>query len=949
MHMSCRRRKAGCTVWRTTGLLVAGAIYLGLLLVDCLANTPRAHAQPAVMSEGDRLQAIKELGRLISESTRLYNEGKYQEAIAPTQRALAISEHVLGPEHPDTISGLSNLAATYRDSGAYGQAEHLFQQVLAIRRKVQGSESPETALTLSHLAALYLITGAYEQAEPLFREALEIREKVLGPEHPDTATALSNLAVLYRDTGAYGQAESLLRRALETQVKVLGPRHRSVAPTAINLAVLYRTIGEYAKAVPLFQWGLAIREKVLGPWHPDTATALTNFALLYCDVGAYNEAEPLYKRALAINEKALGSEHPDTAAVLDNLVLVYHATGAYAQAVPLSQRALAIREKVLGPEHPDTAASLNNSASLYEAMGQYEQALPLFQRAFRIGYGTDNQVLLCPIAGNLGAFYQQQEQLGPAIFYYKLAVNACQQLRAGAKEMEMKLQSSLTNRVEGPYRKLAQLLIREGRLVEAEQVLAMLKEQEQFEFVRRDSVSDPRHTRTTLSTTEQALANRLTENARELVTLYTKLEGFENRNGSSVGDEHAREQLRERLAMESERFDGLLKDVEQLLSEQTKGNNVKDLATLSKSAGTLRDVLFELHKATGVRPAVVYFLPSEAATTFMVLTKDGTFSIHGGLGEKQLNEHVAALRDSIALRNTSYRKAAQLLYEALITPIEPQLKTAQVDTVMLYLTGTLRYLPFAALYDATDHKHLIEKYNLSLFTAAVQANLTKETEPIWSAAALGLSKSQPGFDALPSVVQELSRIVRESKDQSSKGVLTGSRYLDEKFTRQQFMRLLEGSGHYPVLHIATHFKLSPGNEVDSFLLLGNGDTITLNQIRTDQGIKLRGYDLVTLSACETAVGGGSGGVEVEGLGVTVQNKGAMSVLATLWKVQDTGTAWFMEEFYRARGEKRKVTKAAALRQAQLSLLQGRVKADNPNIDLSHPYYWAPFVLMGNWK
>jgi CHAT domain-containing protein len=596
------------------------------------------------------------------------------------------------------------------------------------------------------------------------------------------------------------------------------------------------------------------------------------------------------------------------------------------------------------------ATILNNLAGHYYAMGQYERALPLHQRAFRILLRrTDTPAELAQVASNLGFSYQKREKLGPAIFYYKLAVNASQQLRAGAKGLEPDLQRALTKKVEAPYPALAEVLIQDGRLVEAEQVLAMLKEQEQFEFVRRDPTSDPRQTRATLSSTEQALADRLGENAQALAALYAELEAFEKRNGSSAEDEYTREQLRERLAMESERFDGLLKDVEQQLTEQTKGDRARELATLSTSAGTVRDVLSELHEATGARPAVVYFLPSENTTTFLVITKDGAFAIHGGLGEQPLNERVKALRDAIAQRSASYRQDAEQLYKALITPIEPQLKTAQVDMVMLYLTDVLRYLPFAALYDAADHKHLVEKYSLSLYTAAAQGSLKDHPTLTWSAAALGLSKSQPGFNPLPSVVQELKGIVRDAKTQSSRGIMTGSRYLDETFTRRQFMRLLGGDGHYPVLHVATHFNLAPGNDADSFLVMGNGETLTLHEIRTDQGIKLRGYDLVTLSACETAVGGGSRGVEVEGLGVTIQNKGAKSVLATLWKVQDAGTARFMEEFYRARGEERKVTKAEALRQAQLSLLQGRVKTDNPKIDLSHPYYWAPFVLMGNWK
>ena len=106
---------------------------------------------------------------------------------------------------------------------------------------------------------------------------------------------------------------------------------------------------------------------------------------------------------------------------------------------------------------------------------------------------------------------------------------------------------------------------------------------------------------------------------------------------------------------------------------------------------------------------------------------------------------------------------------------------------------------------------------------------------------------------------------------------------------------------------------------------------------------------MTLSACQTALGSGAKGEEVEGLGAILQRKGAKAVLATLWKVQDAGTAALMEAFYRSRGEDKKTTKAQALRAAQRALLHGTVQADNPTIDLTHPYYWAPLVLMGNWQ
>jgi len=104
---------------------------------------------------------------------------------------------------------------------------------------------------------------------------------------------------------------------------------------------------------------------------------------------------------------------------------------------------------------------------------------------------------------------------------------------------------------------------------------------------------------------------------------------------------------------------------------------------------------------------------------------------------------------------------------------------------------------------------------------------------------------------------------------------------------------------------------------------------------------------VTLSACETFIGTGElPGSEAEGLGTLLQKQGAKSVLATLWRVEDAGTARLMEAFYKARGEERLTTKTEALRQAQRALLTGEASA--PGVDLRHPYFWASFVLMGNW-
>jgi CHAT domain-containing protein len=167
---------------------------------------------------------------------------------------------------------------------------------------------------------------------------------------------------------------------------------------------------------------------------------------------------------------------------------------------------------------------------------------------------------------------------------------------------------------------------------------------------------------------------------------------------------------------------------------------------------------------------------------------------------------------------------------------------------------------------------------------------------------------------------------------------------------------------YPLVHIASHFAFKPGDETDSSLLLGDGRLLTLAQIKSATNL-FGGVDLLTLSACDTASGGAAtDGREVEGFGVLAQRQGAKAVLATLWPVADASTRRLMEEFYRLRGGGEGMTKAEALRRAQLGLLRGGADAQAPAGErrglsvggaapakFAHPYFWAPFILIGNWR
>ncbi len=148
---------------------------------------------------------------------------------------------------------------------------------------------------------------------------------------------------------------------------------------------------------------------------------------------------------------------------------------------------------------------------------------------------------------------------------------------------------------------------------------------------------------------------------------------------------------------------------------------------------------------------------------------------------------------------------------------------------------------------------------------------------------------------------------------------------------------------YPVMHIASHFRFSPtGNDTTSFLLLGDGNKLTLADIKNRY--KFPDVDLLTLSACNTAMGSQGTGKEIESFGVLAQRNGAKGVLASLWPVYDISTAVFMRHLYRLRSTgTTPLNKALALQAAQRVFIEGKEGKMYP-----HPYYWAPFILMGNW-
>jgi tetratricopeptide (TPR) repeat protein len=300
--------------------------------------------------------------------------------------ALAV-DLVASPDLPPTgkeeeAGYLLDRLASYRQGAlaAYVEARRLFDRALAIREKALGPEHPLTATSLNNLALLLQAQGDLAGAQPLYERALAIREKVLGREHLHIASTLSNLAVALRAQGDLAGARPLHERALAIREKALGPEHPHTAISLNNIGLLLYTQGDFAGARPLFERGLAIHEKAFGREHPNTALSLHNIALPLHAQGDLAGARPLYERALAIREKALGPLHPDTNLTRGNLASLRLAERAPSEALLLSEAALAAHEKVLGTDHPWTKDSAAVAAAALDALGRAGEAAALRAR-----------------------------------------------------------------------------------------------------------------------------------------------------------------------------------------------------------------------------------------------------------------------------------------------------------------------------------------------------------------------------------------------------------------------------------------------------------------------------------------------------------------------------------------------------------------------------------------
>ncbi|MBM4271677.1 MAG: tetratricopeptide repeat protein [Deltaproteobacteria bacterium] len=889
---------------------------------------------------------------------------RYRDAEPLFERVLGIKEKTLGKQNPDIDVYLNNLAYVSQDLGKYGEAEKLYKRLLEIRERKFGKEHLQVAESLKDIAFLNFKTGKYTEAESLYKRALAIVEKT-----PDQGTiaaqVLNNMGILYDSVGKSVEAESLFKRALGIREKVLGKDHIDVGETLDNLALLYSNTGRYNEARQLHSRASVIYAGALERRYGNMARLrdlfsknLNNITLLYYRAGNFTEAERTQKIILDINTRIFGNEHPQVAASLYNLAEIYVMTGKYREAGSYYHTALAIREKLMGKNHSDVADTLLGMARLYAVLEKHGESHRLFLRGITIHEtAREEHFMILAESQKLNYLKQHESDIYSYISHTLLYMKYDDAAITDAFNMWVRWKGAVTE-TQGRYLDavLYSSFLHYGGGKDIRKMFDTLaqvrREIARLQFSKSD---------------EGAVAERLTK-----IGELEKRKEFLEAELNKLSREYSLE------GIGGERAD--VKKIMELLPPDSIYIDFAKIRPYNFKKGTwdkFRYYIFLM--IPGGKPVIKLFDIADAEEL------DGHVSAY--LREMNKVKTTRRLPDPVIL-NTEARS----IYLLTMKPVERYLKGRKM--LLISPDGNLNLIPFGVLV-TPKNRYLVEDHVIDYIAAGRDIlrfadATTAEGESVIIADPdynLGMKDMQEvvktvGFKGIR-VGGQLSRDALEmhfdplpdtKREADAIGKILTDRLKIRVKSYQGAMAvedILYRAEHPKILHLATHGYFLKEQELKDRDLRGvtikikeeigqggglnmenpmlrsgialAGVNSSLREGRDEgllsaekiMGLRLKGTDLVVLSACETGVGDVQSGEGVFGLKRAFILSGAKTLVMSLWSVPSQETTELMTDFYdhMAKGK----SKAEALREANLRMLRKK----------NNPFFWAAFVMVGN--
>jgi CHAT domain-containing protein/Tfp pilus assembly protein PilF len=913
-----------------------------------------------------------------------HSMGDYARAEPLYKQALEIRRHALGEAHTDFASSLNRLGMLYFRMGDYARAEPLLKQSLEIKRKALGESHVEYAAGLNSLALLYDKMDDYAKAEPLYRQALEITRKVQGESHTDYATGLNNLAAIYDRMGDSARAEPLLKQALEIKRKALGEAHPDYAMSLNNLAVLYNKRGDYARAEPLYRQALEINKNALGEAHLDYATGLGSLGMLELGLNRPADAEKLLRQAVQIARKNLDltasvqSEQQQLAMAkkvrnhLDSYLTgalaasaapaeVYTEVAAWKGSVSAQQQLLRARQRALAGdpnlERAQLFAQLDEKTRRLAALTRYapnpEEAAKLPQEIAALGESLDE-------------LQQQLSRLDPDFH------------RAWA---ERKISPS----------KLQQALPTDAALVDVLEFWQYVPPTLQGQPMRRER----RVLAFVVRREAPIVCVQLGPSAPlgSLIESWRASFGGQRANDSQSPGRELRRLLWEPLTAHLAGADTVLVSPDGALAQlpwaALPGNQPGTFLIEERAIAVIAipQMLPELvARGAHLGPPDSLLLAGNinyGGDAGAATDRAGTRAAVGRMREGRLIQFQQLDASQAELSSIEQRYRQQVTAASASTlsgsdATEAAFRAEAPKHIWMHLITHGYFAPDGSTAPAVSPANTAGgKPALAGIGANMEVNAGRcrvlKLIPGGAAIRDGRLKSgdeivavaQTGGDWKPTAGKDLLAIVAMTRGPFGTTVQIRVRphehpdqEVDMTFVRGALPAQTEPANPGLLSGLVFAGANSPPavGKDDGILTAAEVSSLDLSKVET-----------VVLSACETGLGQVAGGEGLLGLQRSFQVAGAKTVVASLWKVPDAATSELMQRFYENLWDKR-MGKLVALREAQIWMLREGVKRpdlkrglalvtpeDSPTntppgaATVLPPFYWAAFVLSGDWR
>lgn len=804
----------------------------------------------------------------------------------------AIGMQTGGPDPRERATTLNNLGLVYNELGDPARSRAYFEEVLAIRRTL-GDRGPEGAV-LSNIGALYYLEGEMQKALDCYLEAIKLRKA--GGDRRGAASTLSKVGLVYSALNRPEQALRSFEDALQS-IRESGDKLEE-ADALSHIGGVYRQLGQFTKALNFYEQALKLQ--LDSGKQTAYANDLSNVAMVYRDQGQYDKALERLQEAYRVDQSI--HEQRDTGITIERIGAIQRLRGNPAEAIDYLDKALVIARQ-LGEKQLE-AATLYERGMAHAAQNDWNTALDDAEQAIRV---TEN------VRGGVASYEMRASYLAPLRGQYELAIDALMQIQK--------------QHPDGGY---------------AARAIAMAER----------------------------------SRARSLLDLLT-----ESRSGIGAGNERGVDSALQEKAHGLEASLGVL-GARLLRLPPGAPQRVVLEAKLQTESADLDAVRAEIRARSPSYAAITQPEPV-ALSEIQSLLDHNTIFLEFSLGEPRsylwLVTPASIESFELASRKTIQTAARKLhdnwsgntpsagreLADLLLKQASPKLGRARL---VIAAEGALEYIPFSAL-PMGNGAMLIDTHEVvNVPSASALAILRRDAvtrtrapkaiavfaDPVFSAqdlrvrAAAQAAVPQPSeykrsadesglgsFDRLPGTRREAQQIVALA------GAGRSLQAFD--FNASQAAALSPQLADYRIIHFATHGILNSMHPELSGLLLSMVDPAGkpidgFLQTHDIYSMKLRA-DLVVLSACQTALGTEIAGEGLVGLTRGFMYAGTPRVVASLWRVPDGPTAELMRIFY-ANMLGKGLPAAAALREAALSLRR------EPR--WSSPYYWAAFILQGEW-